>query len=179
MPRYVAFLRAINVGGHTIKMDHLRALFAADGFDRVETFIASGNVIFDAPEENAKNLEMRIEANLRTALGYEIATFIRSINEVEDIAAYKPFPEEEMNAAGNTIYIAFLADEPSEQEVQKLQAYTSTFDEFHVHGREVYWLSRRKMSGSEFSGALLEKTLGMLATLRNSNTPKKIATKFG
>ena len=49
MPRYIAFLRALNVGGHTVKMDHLRSLFEALGFGGVESFIASGNIIFDTP----------------------------------------------------------------------------------------------------------------------------------
>jgi uncharacterized protein (DUF1697 family) len=178
MARHVAFLRAINVGGHTVKMDQLRALFVSMGFDQVETFIASGNVIFEATAEDSKAIEKQIEAVLRAALGYDVATFVRSMVDVADISAYKSFPDEEMNAAGNTIYIAFLADEPGEQAVQKLQTYTSAFDEFHVHGREVYWLCRKRMSESEFSGAVLEKTLGMLATLRNSNTLNKIAAKY-
>jgi uncharacterized protein (DUF1697 family) len=178
MRTHVAFLRAINVGGHTVKMDQLRELFFSMGFDHVETFIASGNVIFEALLEDSKSLEKKIETNLRAALGYDVATFVRSIAEVADISTFKPFPDEEMNTAGNTIYIAFLADEPGEQAAQKLQVYTSAFDEFHVHGREVYWLCRKRMSESDFSGALLEKTLGMLATLRNSNTLNKIAAKY-
>ena len=46
MTRYIAFLRAINVSGRRVKMDHVRKLFEALGFSNVETFIASGNVIF-------------------------------------------------------------------------------------------------------------------------------------
>ncbi len=69
MPRYVAFLRAINVGGHTVKMDYLRMLFEALGFSNVETFIASGNVIFDSKATSAKALEKRIEHCLAEALG--------------------------------------------------------------------------------------------------------------
>jgi uncharacterized protein (DUF1697 family) len=48
MPKHIAFLRAINVGGHIVKMDHLRRLFEALELAEVETFIASGNVIFEA-----------------------------------------------------------------------------------------------------------------------------------
>jgi uncharacterized protein (DUF1697 family) len=58
MPKYVAFLRAINVGGHTVKMDHLRRLFEALEFDNVETFIASGNVIFDSASKSTKAFEL-------------------------------------------------------------------------------------------------------------------------
>ncbi len=58
MPKYVALLRAINVGGHTVKMDHLRRLFEALGFTNVETFIASGNVIFDSTSKSTKAFEL-------------------------------------------------------------------------------------------------------------------------
>ena len=63
MPRYVAFLRAINVGGHTVKMDQLRRLFERLGFSKVETFIASGNVIFESASRSAKALEKNTEAH--------------------------------------------------------------------------------------------------------------------
>jgi uncharacterized protein (DUF1697 family) len=72
MPRYVAFLRAINVGGHIVKMDALRRHFASLGFDDVETFIASGNVIFQSRSTAAAALERRIEACLEERLGYEV-----------------------------------------------------------------------------------------------------------
>ncbi|HXW01123.1 MAG TPA: DUF1697 domain-containing protein, partial [Anaerolineae bacterium] len=54
LPKYIAFLRAINVGGHTVKMDYLRRLFEEMGFSKVETFIASGNVIFEAVAKSTK-----------------------------------------------------------------------------------------------------------------------------
>ncbi|HLE57521.1 MAG TPA: DUF1697 domain-containing protein, partial [Rhodothermia bacterium] len=69
MPRFIAFLRAINVGGHTVTMADLRTHFESLGFDRVETFIASGNVIFDAPSSDTKSLAVRIENRLRENLG--------------------------------------------------------------------------------------------------------------
>jgi uncharacterized protein (DUF1697 family) len=63
MPRYVAFLRAINVGGHIVKMDYLRSLFEELGFTNVETFIASGNVVFDSSYKNPASLEKKIEGH--------------------------------------------------------------------------------------------------------------------
>jgi len=77
MPKYVAFLRAINVGGHTVKMDHLRGLFEALSFSNVETFIASGNVIFDTKSKDQQTLERKIEKHLRETLGYAVTTFDR------------------------------------------------------------------------------------------------------
>lgn len=178
MARYIALLRAINVGGHTVKMDHLRTLFEALGFSRVETFIASGNVIFDAPAQATPALEKQIERHLRQALSYEVATFIRSPSELAAIATYQPFPTSELAAAGNALYIAFLPVPPGGAAEQRLLACRSQIDDFHVHEREVYWLCRKKISESAFSGALLERTIGMPATLRNATTVKKLAAKY-
>jgi uncharacterized protein (DUF1697 family) len=178
MPRYVAFLRAINVGGHTVKMDYLRALFEALGFTRVETFIASGNVIFDSPSRGTKALEKRIEASLQQTLGYTVATFVRSTAELTSIASYKPFPDAELSAAGDVLYVGFMAASPSDEAKRKLVSAATKVDAFHLNGREVYWLCRTRFSDSEFSGARLEKTLGTPATLRNSTTVKKLAEKY-
>jgi uncharacterized protein (DUF1697 family) len=69
-----AFLRAINVGGHIVKMDRLRALFESAGFRGAETFIASGNVVFESSRKSAGDLERAIETHLKKALGYPVAT---------------------------------------------------------------------------------------------------------
>jgi uncharacterized protein (DUF1697 family) len=178
MPKYVAFLRAINVGGHTVKMDYLRGLFEVLGFTKVETFIASGNVIFDSPSRSTTALERKIEASLQQTLGYAVATFIRSTSELADVASYKPFPDAKLNAAGNSLYIGFMAASPSDAAKQKLLALGLKMNDFHLYGREVYWLLQTKLSQSEFSGARLEKILGMQATLRNATTVKKLAAKY-
>ncbi len=178
MPKYVAFLRAINVGGHTVKMDHLRHLFEALGLATVETFIASGNVIFDSPSRNTKTLEKKIERHLLETLGYEVATFIRSTSELAAISEYKPFPDAELKAEGNVLYIGFLADESSDEAKRKVLSLTTDADDFHIYGRELYWLCRKKIGESEVSGAKLAKALGAEMTLRNSTTVKKIAAKY-
>jgi uncharacterized protein (DUF1697 family) len=175
MPKYVAFLRAINVGGHTVKMDHLRHLFEALGLSNAETFIASGNVIFDSPSRNTKTLEKKIERHLLEALGYEVATFIRSTSELRAVSEYKPFPDAELKAGGNVLYIGFLADEPNVEAKRKVLSLTTDVDDFHLNGRELYWLCRKKLGESEVSGARLAKALGAQTTLRNSTTVKKIA----
>ena len=160
--RLLAFLRAINVGGHNVRMDRLRELFEALGLSNVETFIASGNVIFDSPATNSQVLEKEIEDHLRESLGYEVATFIRSASELRAIASHRPFEASELDREAR----------------EKLSAFRTEFDDFHIHGREVYWLCRTKMSESAFSGALLEKTIGMPATMRNATTIKRLATKY-
>lgn len=177
MPKYVAFLRAINVGGHTVKMDHLRKLFEAMGFSNVETFIASGNVIFDSKSKNSKALESTIEQSLEVNLGYPVRTFIRSVSELAVVCQYKPF--DDCDADGNVLYIGFFADSPSEEAKGRLVSFNTAIDEFHILGREVYWLCRKKLGESAFpGGAKFEKALGMTGTLRNSTTVVKIASKY-
>ena len=176
--RYIAFLRAINVGGHTVKMERLRTLFEALGLANVATFIASGNVIFEAPDENAHLLERQIERHLRQALGYDVATFIRSASELAAIAQYQPFTASEQATTGTALYIAFLPVPPTAESWRKLLNFRTPVDDFQLQGREIYWLCRTKMSESVFSGALLEKTIGMPATLRNVTTVRKLAAKY-
>lgn len=178
MPRYIAFLRAINVGGHnTVKMDFLRQLFESLGFSNVETFIASGNIVFETTSKNAQALERKIEKGLREALGYEVATFIRTGTELAAIANYKPFSQSDLDGAA-ALNIAFLADVLDDKSSQKLMALRTDIDDFNVHGREVYWLCRKKQSGSKISNSVLEKALGRKTTLRGANTVKKMAAKY-
>ncbi len=177
MPTYLAFLRAINVGGHTVKMERLKKLFETLGFSNVSTFIASGNVIFDSSSKNPQALEKKIEAHLKKSLGYEVATFIRSASELKEIARYRPFPESEV-AKSRALYVGFLQQPPSAEAKKKLLAVDSKTERFHFHERELYWLLGACFVESEFSGPLLEKTLGIPTTLRNATTVKKLAEKY-
>ena len=178
MSRYIAFLRAINVGGHTVKMDYLRQLFEEMDFSNVETFIASGNVVFDSNATNLASLEKKIAKHLHKELGYEVATFIRTPIELAAIAAYQPFPKIAFEAAA-AFNIAFLAEPPSAAAIQKLMALKTDIDDFHVQGREVYWMCRVRQSDSKFSNAMLEKTLGQAATFRGARTIIKMTGQYG
>lgn len=178
MPKYIAFLRAINVGGHTVKMDYLRQLFTDMGFTQVESFIASGNIIFDSAVTTPQTLEQTIASSLHQSLGYKVTTFLRTPAELAAIVQHKPFPDEEITAEGHYLYIGFLSGTPGDEAVEKLMGFRTAADDFHVNGRELYWLVRKKISDSEFSGARLEKTLRMEATLRNSTTVRKLTAKY-
>src|SRR5690348_16811680 len=112
MPRFVAFLRAVNLGGRTVKMDRLRGLFEELGFSNVKTFIASGNVIFESRSRSGGKLEGAIEKHLKDALGFEVATFVRSAEEIVAVESYKPFSESDLSAPEHSVYVAFLREEP-------------------------------------------------------------------
>ena len=177
MPKYIAFLRAINVGGHIVKMDYLRSLFESLGFANVETFIASGNVIFESPSKNSKTLEKQIEEHLHKALGYEVATFIRSDSEVREIAEYEPFSAAELTQAV-ALTIGFLKEPLSEEGKRVLLGLQTSMDEFHINKREIHWLSRIGQSDSKFSNAVFERTLKAKATFRGRNTIIRLAAKY-
>ncbi|HEV2842908.1 MAG TPA: DUF1697 domain-containing protein [Chthoniobacterales bacterium] len=177
MPKLVAFLRAINVGGHTVTMEELRGIFERLSFKEVETFIASGNVIFASPSKDVGALQKKIEGRLLRSLGYEVKTFLRTIPEVAAIAHSKPFKESQLRSAA-ALNVAFLADPVSAEAGKALMALKTEVDDFHAQGREVYWLCKTKQSDSKFSYARFEKMLNVRATWRNINTVRRLAVKY-
>ena len=168
----------MNVGGRIVKMDRLRALLEDLGLTRVETFIASGNAIFSAPEPGPERLEVAIEKQLRDSLGFEVKTFVRTPEELGAVAAFEPFGAAAGAAEDTALYVAFLAATPDAEAERRLMEHAGPFDELRVEGREVYWRTHRKMSDSAFSGAVLEKALRMPSTMRNVTTVRKLAAKY-
>lgn len=178
MTRYVALLRAINVGGHVVKMDVLRKHFGRMGFANVETFIASGNVLFDAKEGEPAALEERIAYELEHSLGYAVATFLRTGAELAAIVRHQPFDAAVIDPEQHALYIGFLPRKPGADTARKIVALRTAIDEFHVHRRELYWGCRGRFSDSVVSGGILERTIAMPMTVRNVTTVRKLAAKL-
>jgi uncharacterized protein (DUF1697 family) len=178
MPRYVALLRGINVGGHRVKMDHLRSLFGDMGFDDVATFIASGNVIFSTPSEDPSELESAIEKHLHGALGYEVATFVRTPAELLDTIDIRG---DEANDPDHSVYVTFTQSAPADTVRNVLVALESGNDRFEFHGREVYWLICGKLSASPlFKGNDVAKVMKSVPhTARNITSLQKLLAKLG
>ena len=175
--RLIAFLRAINVGGHTVTMERLRRLFERMGFRGVETFIASGNVVFEADGADRAALERSIAAGLEAALGWEVATFVRTPSELSAIAAHEAFPAAAL-AGARAHVVGLLAEPLGRAAAAQLMALRTAEDDFRVHGREFYWLSRVGQGKSEFSNAVFEQVTGARATLRGMNTMRRMAARF-
>ena len=182
MPLYIAFLRGINVGGHVVKMQVLRDIFAALGFRHVETVIASGNVVFESSAASgaggARGLEQKIEGALEAALGYEVATFLRTTPELAEVVRRQPF-DLDHEPPGAVVYVLFLRNKPAPSLVEALRALDTGNDEARVGAREIYWLRRERGKDSDAFGARLGKLLGSETTARNMNTVRKIAEKYG
>jgi uncharacterized protein (DUF1697 family) len=177
MPRYIALLRGINVGGHNVKNDQLRSIFEKIGFDNVSTFIASGNVIFESDDTNAAALEQVCEARLRKSLGYDCATFLRTSEQIAATAVYEAFDASVHNLEGAVQYVMFMKERPTRELTRQLKELCCETDQFHANGREVFWLCRTRMSDSPAS-ARLDKMMGAGNTMRNMNTVRRLADKF-
>lgn len=178
MSKYVALLKAINVGGHTVKMDHLKNLFEKIEFENVQTFIASGNVIFDSKSKNVDAIKKRIETELEKSLGYKVPTFIRTTDELKIISEYKPFKKSDLVNEQNFLYIGFLDNQPDQASQKKVLALSDKANEFQFNNKELYWLCRKNFSDSGITGKALEKALGMETTVRNSTTIRKMVLKY-
>jgi uncharacterized protein (DUF1697 family) len=175
MTKYIAFLRAINVGGHTIiKMTDLKQIFEAFGFENVQTYIQSGNVIFESDEDDTIALEDLIARQVENLTGFKTQLFVRTIREVQSIASKSPFTAKE----GETVHVAFLKEKPDKKQQEALLSFRSDADDFAVKGREVYNL-RYDREKSIFSNNFIEKILKMPGTTRNMTVIKKIVEKYG
>jgi uncharacterized protein (DUF1697 family) len=170
--KYVAFLRAINVGGRVVRMEQLRAVFESLRLGNVSTFIASGNVLFESGAAPA-SLEKRIESALQKALGYRVDTFLRTGSELVRVADRNPFDV----GPGDTFYVGFFRDAPAADARTRVLALNSDVDTLAVHGRELYWRIHGKTMDSKITPGALEKALKTPGTLRNINTVRKLALK--
>ena len=176
MTTYVAFLRAINVGGHAVvKMTDLRGAFAAAGCKDVRTLIASGNVLFEAPAAGIAALERRIRAELAQLLEAPPGLFIRTVQGVARLVRANPFRRYAAKPR-LALYVAFLSRKPRHIPRLPLRSVPEVLDVISVTGREAFVVSGRKKNGLYgFPNLFIEKQLDVTATCRNWKTVAKIA----
>lgn len=173
MSLYLAFLRAINVGGRNVKMADLKRHLVEAGHEQVETFIASGNLLLQS-SLSPSALEKRLEDDLHKALGYQVDTFVRTDAEVRALADSHPFGAD----PDGRVYVAFLKKKPPAALKKFLAELESPDESFVLDGRELFWLCRISSQDARFSGAALEKALGGPATVRNRNTIDRMVKKL-
>jgi uncharacterized protein (DUF1697 family) len=177
--RYVAFLRAVNLAGRrVVKMQDLKKLFETLPAKNVQTFIASGNVIFDSSLKDAAALERRAEARLEQAFGFEIDTFLRTIDELQRIAECRPYHDIASSGKGGTVYVGFLREAPGPEAQRQVKAVSTDVHEFRLSQREILWLRRDMPGALDAPVPSLERVLGQRATFRNARTVMRIAAKY-
>ena len=170
---YIALLRGINVGGHSVKMDLLRGLFAEMGFTHVRSYIQTGNVFFESGEIDQHALRTSVERHLRTALGYEVATCVRTVDEVEQLLRLDPFHGIPVTPE-RRLAVSFLAEPTT---VALPVPYVTPDGAFEVIGMTptevfVVWHLQDGRPGTSYG--LLEKRVQVPATTRFWHTTAKI-----
>jgi uncharacterized protein (DUF1697 family) len=172
---HVALLRAVNVGGRgVVKMTDLRDAFAGAGCANVRTFIASGNVVFEARGAKPDSLFKRIAAATRDLLGSEPGICFRTLDEIDGVIAANPFGRLVDDRAVK-LYVAFLDREPASKPKLPFTAPKELCEITACRPREMFIVSRPKpnrMYG--FPNGVVE-SFGVMSTTRNWNTVTRLA----
>jgi uncharacterized protein (DUF1697 family) len=177
MTAYVAFLRAVNVGGRNkVPMARLRDALTDAGLEEVATVLQSGNVVFRSGE-SAAAVAKAVAGTIQESFGVKTGVVIRSAAELDAVAANNPFLDaDDDDPDPKSLHVAVLSARPTAAAVAKLDRGRSPPDAFALHGREVY-LSYPNGSGrSKLTLDYLEKTLGVTGTARNWRTVQRLAT---
>lgn len=170
---YIALLRGINVGGHTVKMDELRRLFEEMGLGNVRSYIQSGNVFFESEERDPSELRAQIEQHLKSALGYAVPASLRTLPQLERVMALDPFRGIELEPHMR-FSITFLA-EPVETRLElPFRTPDGGFEAVGMTPTEVFvvWHLVDGRPGRSYD--LIEKKLGVPGTVRFWHTTAKI-----
>jgi uncharacterized protein (DUF1697 family) len=170
---YVALLRGINLGARNkLAMGDLRALVEGVGSQDVQTYVQSGNVVFESSAAAAK-LERELAQAIRHAHGLDVPVLVRSSAQLDTIVKRNPFVK--AGADEKSLHVTFLAGKPKRELVKALDPSASPPDELRVAGREVYLLCPKGYGRSKLSNAFFEKRLGEVATTRNWRTVTTLA----
>jgi uncharacterized protein (DUF1697 family) len=175
MRPYVAFLRAVNVGGkNRLPMPELRTALTARGFEQVSTVLQSGNVLFHSTEPE-RVAAATVGDTIEKAFGLHIGVVVRAAVELIAIADRNPFLATGKELDPATLHVAFLSVRPAAAAVATLESDRSPPDAFVVDGREVY-LSYPNGSGrTRLTLAYLERRLKAQGTARNWRTVQRLA----
>jgi uncharacterized protein (DUF1697 family) len=175
MARYVAFIRAINIGGRRISNADLAAHFEALGFDGAAVYQAAGNVVLDTDDEDAARVTRAIDEGLTGRLGYDCLTYLRTADEVRAIAEAEPFGSDV--ASGRKMHVALLEKLPAKKVADQVLALGTDDDRLAFGARELYWLPKGRMMESDLDLRALEKLAGGW-TMRTKGTIERIAARY-
>ncbi|HLJ67672.1 MAG TPA: DUF1697 domain-containing protein, partial [Chloroflexota bacterium] len=165
MTTYVALLRGINVGGHTVKMDVLRGLFAELGLQAVRSYIQTGNVFFRSDEPDTQALRRRIEQHLGSVLGYEVATCLRTVEQMEALLTRDPF-REVMVTPEIRLAVNFLAEPTAVTLPIPYSTPDGAYEVVDMTPTELFVVWRLQNGRTGRSYGALEKQVGVPSTTR-------------
>ena len=170
MPTYVAMLRGINVSGHKmIKMESLRASFGALKLSNVQTYVQSGNVIFECADGSVAALSEKIERRILRDFGFSVPVFLRTSKELEQTIIRNPFLTDTA-IDHSKLHVTFLSDAAPKMALEALQPLAVKPEQFRVLGRQVYLYCPNGYGRTKLSNTAIEKKLSVGATTRNWKT---------
>jgi uncharacterized protein (DUF1697 family) len=168
MTRYIALLRAVNVGGTgKLPMADLKSICDGAGFARVETYIASGNVVFES-KAAPSSVKAKLEAALNAFAGKPVGVVLRTASELQAILSANPFPD----AAPNRTLVIFLDDAPPLDALAF--AVGGRDEEMRLGEREIYVHYGQGMGQSK-----LRIPAAKTGTARNINTIARLTEMAG
>lgn len=168
--RYIALLRGINLGGYKIvRMEALRVCFEGLGCRGVQTYVQSGNVVFDAVEKEAARYTDDISNRIQRDFGFPVPVLLRTSEELRRIVRQNPFLKQQKvdPAKLHVTFLSTTAPKSAEQDVKTLAAKE---EQFRIHGREIYLYCPDGYGRTKLSNTAIEKKLGAEATTRNWKT---------
>jgi uncharacterized protein (DUF1697 family) len=170
MSTCVSLLRGINVGPtRTVKMADLVTLYRSLGLKNVRTYLNSGNVLFDPPENDQENLPTLIEKRITRMVGFPVKVLVRTVDELERVITSNPFLQAISHDTAK-LYVTFMSDHPSDNSVVRVNAINDGLDRFIIRGGDVYLFCPKGYGRTRFSNSFFEKELAVMATTRNWRT---------
>lgn len=173
MTKFIALLRGINVNGQKkIKMPDLKLLFEEMGFQDVETYIQSGNVIFSSKEKSSEKLEQKISSTIKRKFGFEVQVMVLTPEEIEYVLKNNPFIKKKKD--NEKLYVTFLAKSPSDENINKLYATDYSPEEYIIDGSYIYLFVPNGYGKAKLNNNLFENKLKVFGTTRNLKTIKAL-----
>jgi uncharacterized protein (DUF1697 family) len=173
--RYVAFLRAVNLGKRRVAMATAREALERLGYGDVGSFVNSGNLLFTSAA-TALACERAIRAELEDVFGFEITTFVRTAAQVRSLATDQPFGP---IAAGHTHFVLLPLNPLSAADKKNVEAMSNDHDETVVVGRDVHWLIRSKSTETTLGSKQWREALpDNPTTARNTTMMAKLVDKL-
>jgi uncharacterized protein (DUF1697 family) len=174
MNTYISILRGINVSGHNIiKMDALQELYKSLGFKNVQTYIQSGNVIFQDTSSDIQNLEKKISEKITVTLGLKIPLLVKEISEFKEISRHNPYLTGRIEDI-NHLAVTFLSSKPLQQDIDKISTLNFPPDEFIINDKAIYLFCPNGFGNSKLTISFFENKLKVHATTRNWKTTIKL-----
>lgn len=168
---YIALLKGINVGGHKkVPMAELRELLSKSGFKNVQTYIQSGNVIFQSSKRNISEIENNIQKVIVTHFGFEVSVLVRTRDDLKCIFDNSPFSEDKKKSS----YFMMLHDIPDDNLVKEASEKVYEGEEYQIINDCIYYYSAKGFGQSKFNANFFERKLNTFATVRNYNTMVKL-----